>query len=77
MGDNEFIQLIVFVGKCFREVLRATLDIFCALLLLASLAAPWNIPSMCEAFSEADSRGDYEALAFSQFGQSLIDLLIM
>ena len=76
MAESALATFVVFLWRCFVELMRLSLDLICLLLLIGALCKPWRWPFIPEAVSKMTrSRGDFESRSAAQFGLGVGDAI--
>ena len=68
MAESALATFVVFLWRCFVELMRLSLDLICLLLFIGALCMPWRWPFIPEAVSKMTrSRGDFESHSAGEF----------
>ena len=68
MAESALATFVVFLWRCFVELMRLSLDLICLLLFIGALCMPWRWPFIPEAvFKMTRSRGDFESHSAGEF----------
>ena len=76
MAESALATFVVFLWRCFVELMRLSRDLICLLLLIGALCMPWRWPFIPEAVSKMTrGRGDFESRSAAQFGLGVGDAI--
>ena len=76
MAESALATFVVFLWRCFVELMRLSLDLICVLLFIGALCMPWRWPFIPEAVCEMTSREEFEWRSAAQFGLGVGDARI-